>query len=1172
MFEYAKMKIMKQFLLILTLIVSSYGWSQYTWSDITYNPDFDNPMGAADVVMLNDKVYQIFDSVGNRIEVATYDNQFQQWKTIAGLNYSLYPNSIQALVKNNNIFFVEKSATAFTMFRVDLTTNTIIQLATTNTYGMLGSNWEFKVSSVTGKMFIAFVNNYSQLLLNEFNTGTNTWTESNITNILNTTTSDISYSNIQLYFSSTNIYVGVSGAIQKMGHAPQTNVAAFQNYNNAGTNDGQLYLNGSALINGSFYFSGNGQNPPIVTVKDAATNVSYEKPYSSTNLNVISGTDLPLSFNISNSDHFMLENSAYVFLMSEFSPQSNPNYDQFYVYRKDLATNIWDSLGPKIEMNNPFLNTNSARISLENTDQKHLSVFYRSTISNGGGITKVLNQKPNINTSSMNLNTGLCVGQNQVYSLLEVYDNDGDQVRITSGYDISGGLSNVVIVPIGFEIVNGIGISKFAIYGNITTGGNSTLTLSMTDGWAFFNDTLPQVNINTVTAPVLAFNAASLVFCNNENLIDLSNYVNYYDQGSFTLNGSVLNGSTINGIALSQTASTGLVTYKTTIDGCIVNASAAYAFAIVGTANVTVVPANCGAADGSATVNYIPGSSTTYTVEWSTGETANQISGLNPGAYYYNIKDQHDCKVTGFASVGTQSITVTPTISNVSCNGANDGSISLTIGGPANYYLYWSNGKSTNAISDLKPGNYWVTVKDLNNNCQVTKSYDIIEPAPIAATFTDYEPDCGVSNGIIYGTYSGGANPYSYAWIGTTQTTPDLMNVPYGLYQVKVTDANNCVDTFSYQINDYQAIDIMDSVVDASCNMSNGAIFVDFVQDPNGGSIFPNSVTWSNGGSNYNNFNLPSSAYTITVASGISGITGNMCFAQKTMHVGTKAPLRQDICVVTVDSATTTNLVIWEKIEPIGISHYNIYREDINAGFFNLIDTVQYSNESQFNDVIASPMDRSWRYKIAAVNTCGVEGPVSIAHKTLHLSSITNSGNGTIDVLWDDYEGPTSASEYVVWRNSDQNGWEALVPSVAVGTTLFNDATAGGLTGLDYFVEMILAAPCTAQKAQDFNTTRSNKDKGQFVAGDGTGASSNGLSEASIELSIYPNPFTEELNLVISENGINKTLHVWNINGVEVFQTRVDNTSMKLDVSSIAKGMYFVTIDGDEQTYSLVKQ
>jgi hypothetical protein len=1172
MFEYAKTKIMKQFLLILTLIVSSYSWSQYTWSDITYNPDFDNPMGAADVVMLNDKVYQIFDSVGNRIEVATYDNQFQQWKTIAGLNYSLYPNSIQALVKNNNIFFVEKSATAFTMFRVDLTTNNIIQLATTNSYATLGGNWEFKVSSVTGKMFVAFVNNYSQLLLNEFNTGTNTWTESTITNILNTTTADISYSNIQLYFSSTNIYVGVSGAIQKMGHAPQTNVAAFQNYNNAGTNDGQLYLNGSALINGSFYFSGNGQNPPVVTVKDAANNVSYEKPYSSTNLNVISGTDQPLSFNISNSEHFMLENSAYVFLMSEFSPQSNPNYDQFYVYRKDLNTNIWDSLGPKIEMNNPFLNTNSARISLENTDQKHLSVFYRSTNSNGSAITKVLNQKPTINTSSISINTGLCVGQNQIYSLIEVYDNDGDQVNITSGYDITGALSSVQFVPIGFELIGGIGITKFAVYGTISSGGNSTLTLTMNDGWGYISDTLPVVNISTVTTPILSFTPASPVFCNNENLIDLSNYVNYYDQGTFSLNGVDLNGTTINGIQVSQTASTGLIAYKTIIDGCIVNTSTVYGFAIVGTASTSVNPASCGGTDGSATVNYTPGSSTTYTVEWSTGQTAATINGLNPGAYYYNVTDQHDCHVTGFASVGTASIDITPTVTNISCNGANDGSISIVVGGPANYYVYWSNGKTTNTITDLSPGNYWVTVVDLSNSCQVTYSYNITEPAPITASFTTYDPDCGMSNGVISGTYNGGTAPYTYSWLGTAQTTPNLTSATYGYYQVKVTDANNCVDTFSYNLNDYQAIDIMDSVVDATCNMSNGAVFVEFVQDANGGSYFPNYVTWSNGSGNYNNYNLNSGTYTILVASGISGFNGNMCYAQKVIHVGTKAPLRQDICVVTVDSATTTNLVIWEKIEISGISHYKIYREDINAGQFNWIDTVQFSNESLFNDVVASPIDRSWRYKISAVNECGIEGPVSIAHKTLHLNSIINAGNGSMDIFWDDYEGPTSASEYVVWRNSDQNGWEALVPSVAVGTTTFSDMTSGGLTGLDYFVEMVLSSPCSAEKAQDFNTTRSNKDKGQFAPGEGTGASNNELNESTIELSIYPNPFTNDLNVTISENGINKTLRVWNIHGVEVYQTVVDQTNMTLDLSTISNGLYFITVEGLEETFNIVKQ
>lgn len=1161
-------------LLLITLIafLSQASWSQYTWSMMsagTPNPDFTNPMDAMDVVMTNNRLYHVYDSSGLYTEVAVYNPESGQWTTLASISSTNYTNGIQAALYNGDIYFVQSSYSGMRMNKFSLSNNTITPLATYYNYSYFGSNWEFKISA-SGALFVANVDNYTSIYLNYYSIANNTWSAQNVTAKLNSSSQYLNGSSLELYTSNTDVYLGVSGGTYSLGMAPISTISAFDYYNTTGSNNGLVYLN-SATSNMSFYLSGNGQTAPTVTVENTTTGISYEKTLTTNDVNVIPGLNPSIDFNISGSDHFLLENTAYLFLMSEFSSQGSTNQDKFYVYRKDLATGLWDSLGPKIEFTPPYMNTNSARISLESTLNKHLAVMYRSTSSNGGATYNVLNQRPNLIPASATATSGMCLNhENQIYAQLELQDDDLEKVRILNISGVTGVFSNLYAVGVGYDNSSVPAISKFAIYGTAVTSGTDQLTITYTDGWNIFTETLPSITVVNA-APSISFIPLNPVFCNNETQIDLTAFVNYVDQGTFRINGANLQGSIIDGTVYSVNAPNGTLQYRINVGGCIVETSANYTFATVGTATTNSTTATCGLADGTATVTYTPGTATSYTVEWSTGESTPTITGLNPGAYYYHVTDNYGCHVTGFSSVATTGITVNATIHQISCYGANNGSISATVSGPANYSTVWSNGYSTSAISNLSPGNYWLTVTDLSNGCQTTSSYNITEPASITASFSTYDPDCGLSNGIIYGNYSGGSGSLTFNWLVQGQTTPDLTAVSHGYYQVQVSDGNSCQQTFGFQLDDYQAVDILDSTALASCGNNDGAIFIQFQQDQFGGTL-ANSFTWSNGNGLQDNFNLTAGDYTITVVSGPS-FNNNWCYSSKTIHVGNKAPLRQDICLVTVDTATTTNLIVWEKIESDSIDHYNIYRENAVAGDYALIDTVQFSNTSAFNDVVASAMDRSWRYCISAVNVCGVEGPLSVEHKTLHLNTIDVLGNGTVNVLWDDYEGTTSATEYVIWRKTDQTGWSAISPSVPLGTTSYTDSPPVGSTGLDYYIEMVLSAPCTAQKAQDFNTTRSNKDKGSFVAGEGVnGNSNNGMNEENISLLLYPNPATDALTITVSENGIHKSIHILTVDGQEVLSIKIDSPSETLSVEQLANGIYFLQIEGKNEPVPFVKK
>ena len=158
------------------------------------------------------------------------------------------------------------------------------------------------------------------------------------------------------------------------------------------------------------------------------------------------------------------------------------------------------------------------------------------------------------------------------------------------------------------------------------------------------------------------------------------------------------------------------------------------------------------------------------------------------GNYTYLVSDANGCNTSVSINVPQPTLLVSNVIpTNITCFGANNGSaIVFNSGGTPPLSILWSNGSTTNSVSNLAPGNYNVTVTDANG-CQNVNSFVITQPNALVATAVQLSPIlCFGGNAIVNVSAIGGTSPYT----GTGNFFPTA-----GTYAYIVNDAHGCADT-----------------------------------------------------------------------------------------------------------------------------------------------------------------------------------------------------------------------------------------------------------------------------------------------------------------------------------------------------------------------------------------
>ena len=146
----------------------------------------------------------------------------------------------------------------------------------------------------------------------------------------------------------------------------------------------------------------------------------------------------------------------------------------------------------------------------------------------------------------------------------------------------------------------------------------------------------------------------------------------------------------------------------------------------------------------------------------------------------------------------------------------NDGSasISITSGGNSNYTYEWFNSQNisisqtNNTAINLSEGIYSCIITD-TNGCSSSATVNLIDGDSISSIISQTTPTCydACDGSISVINTNGGTPPYTYTLNNDTINDPtNITGLCSGLYNILITDSNNCSSINSIIVDDVDPI------------------------------------------------------------------------------------------------------------------------------------------------------------------------------------------------------------------------------------------------------------------------------------------------------------------------------------------------------------------------------
>lgn len=277
---------------------------------------------------------------------------------------------------------------------------------------------------------------------------------------------------------------------------------------------------------------------------------------------------------------------------------------------------------------------------------------------------------------------------------------------------------------------------------------------------------------------------------------------------------------------------------------------------------------NCpGDSDGSLTV-FASGGTTPYQYIWENQPQNDTLNfnlypALSAGTYRVTVVDANNCSSVAEQATLSDPAAIQASFSNitdVSCfEGTCDGSATVTANysdnTPGLFTFRWETDETTtddteSSAVQLCAGFQQVTITD-NDGCFLVDSIDVPSPPEINIGVTASSVTCnGFNDGNIQLAATGGVGGFTFLWVNSGATTPNLSDLSAGTYNAIITDANGCSKTQQVEISEPEALmlslDITGTRDPRCADTMDGSISVSVNDTADINPLGPAPYTWSN--------------------------------------------------------------------------------------------------------------------------------------------------------------------------------------------------------------------------------------------------------------------------------------------------------------------------------------
>ena len=273
------------------------------------------------------------------------------------------------------------------------------------------------------------------------------------------------------------------------------------------------------------------------------------------------------------------------------------------------------------------------------------------------------------------------------------------------------------------------------------------------------------------------------------------------------------------------------------------------------------------------------------------------------------------------------------------------------------------------------------------------------------------------------------------------------------------------------------------------------------------------------------------------------------------------------VCMVSVDSLTNYNKIVWEKPVSDLITDFLIYKETNEANVYEIIDTVGYDEAPMVTDYGSNPSMRPYRYNIGFSDSENRVFPAGDYHQTIHLT-ISQGVGGNFNLIWTPYIGFDYAS-YNILRKTGSGSYDQIA-TLSSSFNTYTDFNAAS-NEVAYIVSINRPGGCNiGLRSSGYSDVYSN------VASTGL------VSVAEIKdvnFNIYPVPANDRINIQFGNNAKGSlSLTIADITGRIIYSTEFNDIRPgqihSINSTSYAEGMYVLNVisEGNRSTKKIVVQ